>query len=74
MKHICPVCEFDGLYEEPYSEIGGGSYEICPSCGFQFGYDDFPDKEDLITKWRDNWIKNGKPWYSKYRAPEHKDQ
>ena len=27
----CPVCGFVGLYEQPRSASGGGSYEFCPS-------------------------------------------
>jgi hypothetical protein len=28
------------LYEPPYDERGLPSDEICPCCGFHFGYDD----------------------------------
>lgn len=69
MKHICPICLYDGLYDEPYNENGVGSDEICPCCGFQFGYDDFPNKEIQIKKWREKWIRTGKPWFSKVRKP-----
>jgi hypothetical protein len=40
MSYFCPVCGFDGLDEAPYSPSGNGLYEICPSCGFQFGVTD----------------------------------
>ena len=37
---MCPVCGFVGLAVSPYNEAGGGSFEICPCCGFEFGFDD----------------------------------
>ncbi len=69
MKNICPICFYDSLFEPPYSSKGSGSYEICPCCGFQFGYDDYPNKEDQIKEWRQKWISNGYPWFSKKRKP-----
>jgi hypothetical protein len=69
MGFICPVCNYNNLLEPPYSKGGNGSHEICPSCGFQFGYRDFPDKEEGIKKWRENWINNGYPWHSRRRLP-----
>ena len=64
MKYICPVCKYDGLDERPYDEEGYGSYSICPCCGFQFGVDDFPNKEEEIKKWREKWIESGYEWFS----------
>ena len=40
MNHKCPVCGYPKLEEAPRTQAGGGSYEICPSCGFQFGVSD----------------------------------
>lgn len=67
MKYICPVCNYDELFEPPYDESGTGSDEICPCCGFQFGYDDFPNKEAEIMLWREKWIKGGRKWFSNSR-------
>ena len=36
---VCPACGYPDLTEPPWSE-SGGSFEICPSCGIQFGYTD----------------------------------
>ena len=69
MKNICPVCGFDKLFEPPYNKKGVGSDEICPCCGFQFGLDDYPDKEYAIEKWRDDWTARGRPWFSNIRLP-----
>lgn len=46
MMYTCPVCNYNELDEPPYNTHGYGSDEICPCCVFQFGYDDYPDKED----------------------------
>ncbi|MET3562640.1 hypothetical protein ABID30_001728 [Enterococcus rotai] len=63
-KNICPVCKYDGLDEPAYNSLGYGSYDICQGCGFQFGLDDYPDKNKGIQKWRENWIRGGSSWYS----------
>lgn len=69
MKHTCPVCGFAGLREAPYNKDGYGSEEICVCCGFQFGCDDYPDKEPGIEKWREKWIEEGCKWFSKRTDP-----
>lgn len=73
MKNICPVCYFDDLFEPPYDNRGIGSYEICPCCGFQFGYDDFPNKKEQIILWREKWLAEGSKWFSKCRKPKGED-
>jgi hypothetical protein len=62
LTHTCPVCGYPALREPPRSpKSGGGSYEICPSCGFQFGVTD-DDKGISHEKWREDWIYRGMPW------------
>src|SRR3954454_23354100 len=68
MPYTCPVCGFPGLTEPPMSRSGGGSYEICPSCGFQFGVDD-EDRGETYAGWRERWIAEGMPWRSASPAP-----
>ena len=53
----CPVCGWPGLSEPPRSSAGG-SYEICPSCGFEFGVTD-DDAGMTYEAWRRQWIENG---------------
>lgn len=67
MLYKCPVCNYKGLFEPAYNKSGYGSDDICPCCGFQFGYHDYPNKEENIKKWRENWINRGCPWH--YRTP-----
>ena len=61
MSYVCPVCGFNELDEPPVSECGGGSYEICPSCGFQFGVSD-EDRGITYEEWRKQWISDGMIW------------
>jgi hypothetical protein len=63
MAHTCPACGWPHLHEPPRSAADGGSYEICPSCGFQPGVTD--DDEGLTPmEWRTEWSKRGMPWTS----------
>lgn len=61
MSYICPVCGFPDLSEPPRSGSGGGSYEICFSCGFEFGFTD-DDLGFSYDTWRQEWIEDGMPW------------
>jgi hypothetical protein len=63
---ICPVCGY-ALEEPAWTADGGGSQEICPSCGIQFGYTDAAGGDPgrraaLWQEWRGRWIAEGKPW------------
>ena len=63
MKHVCPACHWPHLREAPRAKSGGASYEICPSCGFQFGVSD-DDAGHTPAAWRADWIVRGMPWSS----------
>lgn len=60
---VCPVCGYPGLSEPPRLPGGGGSNEICWSCGFEFGVTD-DDLGHTYASWRADWIARGKPWDS----------
>lgn len=60
----CPVCGYPYLSEQPRSRNNVPSFEICVSCGFQFGVTD-DDDEQTYESWRDQWIRHGMPWSSK---------
>ena len=65
-SYICPVCGYDGLEEPAYDVHGYSSFEICPCCGVEFGYDDATrSHEDL----RAEWLANGARWWSKRDKP-----
>jgi hypothetical protein len=72
---ICPVCGYPDLYEPPWSE-DEPSFEICPCCATQFGYDDACGQADpdavrrRYQELREAWIAAGCQWFSKgRRAP-----
>lgn len=57
INNICPVCGYDKLDFKPYDEQDNASFEICPCCGFEFGCDDFPDKQKSFVEWRKNGLR-----------------
>jgi hypothetical protein len=66
---VCPVCGYPNLRREPYTNAGGGSYEICWSCGFEFGVSDDADGF-THESWRARWVSMGMPWDSaELRSP-----
>ncbi|MDP9697663.1 hypothetical protein J2T16_000560 [Paenibacillus intestini] len=71
MKKNCLVCNYQGLYEAPYDHRGVPSDEICPCCGFQYGFDDdgIYNNEESYRMWREVWINNGCNWFSEGRKP-----
>jgi hypothetical protein len=61
-RKICPVCGYDDLDERPFTEGGYPTYEICPCCGFEFGYDD-EAAGFSYTAFREKWIAGGFRWF-----------
>ena len=59
---FCTVCGYPELDEPPYSpRTHLGSYDICPSCRFEYGVTD-DDKGFTHSQWRARWIADGMPW------------
>ena len=52
----CPVCAYPALPDPPRD------FEICPSCGTEFGYH---DARRTHKELRNMWIKNGLHWHSR---------
>ncbi|MEO6872245.1 MAG: hypothetical protein ABI233_08520 [Chthoniobacterales bacterium] len=67
-NHTCPVCGYPKLQEKPRTRASGGSFEICPSCGFQFGVSD-DDDEFTYEQWRERWRAGGLKWSSHQPMP-----
>lgn len=69
--YICPVCGYPSLSEAAYDVFGCPSYNICPCCGTEFGYDDSTlTHSDLRSK----WISEGMLWWSKHqKIPDNWD-
>lgn len=78
-KYICPACGYPNLKEQPWLDENTSSFEICPSCGIEFGYDDMAggnvqDREEFYRQWRERWIKSGMQWWDRSRlAPSEWD-
>ncbi|WP_458119807.1 hypothetical protein [Paenibacillus sp. Z6-24] len=69
MNNICLVCGYDQLEEPQYVE-GVPSYEICPCCGFQAGFDDdAASYPQTIPEYRAGWLKHDAPWFSSRGKP-----
>jgi hypothetical protein len=67
--YTCPVCGFGDLLEPPYNASGRGSFEICPSCGFEFGYDD--ESEGISHEaHRASWLAGGAEWFDPDARPQ----
>lgn len=67
-KYICPVCGYSGLDEPSHDPITGSpSFDICPCCGCEFGYNDATPsaKEDFLK----TWIAQGTPWFEPALKP-----
>lgn len=68
-KFICPVCGYKGLDEPAYNEYGDPSYEICPCCGFEYGFDDHSEGY-TFESYREKWIKEGYRFNRKENEPK----
>jgi len=67
-RFTCPICGCRELEKPPRSETTGGSYEICPCCGFEFGYHD-EDQGISDQEWRRRWVAMGMPWFDRSTRP-----
>jgi hypothetical protein len=72
MTYLCPVCGWDQLTEEPYDRDGNPSYEICPCCGFEFGFDD-GSRQETFAVYRKKWLEKGATWFDPDACPAHWD-
>jgi len=71
MRDLCPVC---GLtLDKPAWGGDLASFQICPCCGTQFGYEDSGPKSSRQERWRElrqRWIDGGMNWWSDNQPPE----
>jgi hypothetical protein len=67
-KYICPVCGYPDL-EEPAWDINTGSpsFDICPCCGCEYGYEDA--KPEGKMRHLQKWVKSGANWFESDLKP-----
>ena len=65
---ICKVCGYN--YDDYiWGEDGKSpSFEICPCCGTEFGYED--SNEKAILTQRKRWLDSGAEWYFSEDKPK----
>lgn len=73
-KYICAVCGYDQL-DEPQWKGDAPSYEICPCCFFQAGFDDDGASYPVtVEEYRKNWLRHKGTWANFLtRRPENWD-
>lgn len=68
-RYVCLVCGYPEL-TKPYGDFFRPSYEICPCCGYQYGYDDYIWTP--IDR-RQKWMDDGMRWWSHDGPPDDWD-
>jgi rubredoxin len=69
MTYTCPVCGYPGLDTPPRDPVHNyPSYDICPSCGFEYGFDDDSEGYTYET-YRQKWLADGAQWWAKSKKP-----
>ncbi|MDQ0726960.1 hypothetical protein [Microbacterium sp. W4I20] len=62
----CRVCGYEPE-EAPWGPDGRfGSFDICPCCGVEWGYED--STFSASVRYRDRWIEQGAGWHDR-RTP-----
>ena len=65
-NYLCPICGYKGLKEDPGPvPEKWGTFEICPCCGWEFGY----DNPIRIVEYRKDWLSNGAEWFCPNERP-----
>lgn len=64
----CRICGF-GLKDPPWGTNGKDpTWEICPCCGVEFGYEDVTSESARL--FRNAWIANGAKWFDAGEKPD----
>lgn len=64
----CRVCGLDWGYCQPWEDGEFPTYDICPCCFMEAGYDDISIQG--IKGYRQTWIENGAKWSEPNKMPE----
>jgi hypothetical protein len=60
-QFLCPVCGYEHLDSAAFDDQGSASFELCPCCGTEFGYD---DASTTHAELRERWLSAGARWHS----------
>lgn len=67
--YLCRICGFD-LHFKPWGDDGNTpSFDICPCCGVEFGYEDYC--LESIRDYRTKWQLSGYPIFDKSSLPKN---
>jgi hypothetical protein len=65
----CLVCGYPAGNEPPWGADGRcPTYDICPCCGCEFGYED--SRASGIKNYREAWIAEGCQWFDPKQKPK----
>ena len=65
----CRVCGYKLKFFPWESDNNTPTFEICPCCGAEFGYDDYTPQS--VMAYRENWIKSGSKWFDPAKKPDN---
>lgn len=66
--HTCPVCGYPDLEQPAWDPVTGvPSFDICPCCGCEFGYNDATS--GARERYRTAWIRRGAAWFEPEARP-----
>jgi len=71
-EYVCHVCGYPNLDEPPWGDDGKTpSFNICPCCGVEFGYEDSTEKAK--RNYRKEWLQKGAKWFDDEYKPKNWD-
>ena len=66
--YYCLICGYEKLEKPQYEKEIYPTFEICPCCGFEAGFEDL--SEDIcIVQYRNKWINDGMKWWNRKGKP-----
>ncbi len=69
-KNYCRVCGFFFSESLPWGDDGcSPSFDICPCCGVEFGYEDATPVG--VIRYRDKWLESGGEFYDADQRPSN---
>jgi hypothetical protein len=69
-KYLCPTCGYPELNQPAWDiKTGSPSFDICPCCGCEFGYNDATPL--AREKYRREWTHNGANWFKPELKPSN---